>query len=132
MILRRTFLLAAAIAPMLPRFVAAQSAPKIIVLGAKITSPIFKYGQSTAHRERSLRGWLVCNGALADRAVYAKLFDVLYPDSLADDRIRTFNLPLLPLEVRGDDPVRGTAICPGVPFGGDAGDVEPFDVTSNI
>lgn len=73
----------------------------------------------------------MCNGAPADRILYAELFDVIGESLGGGDGIRTFNLPLLPLEMRGDDPVRGTAICPSAQLG-DPADLQPFDVDSNI
>jgi hypothetical protein len=129
MVLRRTILLGA-IAALLPRFAAAKNDPKVIVLGPGITSPVFKYGQSAPKVERSLRGWLVCNGAQADRTIYAELFEAIGEQFGPGDEVRTFNLPSLPLEMKSDDPLRGMAICPSAQLG-TAAEFMPFDVNSN-
>ncbi len=80
----------------------------------------------------SLQGWLVCNGAPADRTLYAELFDAIGEHFGAGDGTKTFNLPLYPLEMRDKNPVRGTAICPGGREGGDPGDLRHFDADGNI
>jgi hypothetical protein len=120
------------IAATLPRFAAAQNGPKVIVLGAGITSPILNINPSAPKRERSLRGWLVCNGAQADRAIYAELFDQIGESGGPGDGLRTFNLPSFPLKMKWDDPVRGVAICPNTQLGMPAATLMPFNIDSSI
>lgn len=38
-------------------------------------------------------GWLLCNGQAVDRALYARLFDVIGETYGAGDGLRTFNIP---------------------------------------
>ena len=68
MILRRAILVGM-LASLLPRFADAQKGPKVIVLGAGITSPILNVSPFAPKRDMSLRFWLVCNGAEAHRTV---------------------------------------------------------------
>jgi hypothetical protein len=116
---------------MLPGFSAAQDAPKVIVLGAAVTSPILNnLNPSATKREKSLRGWLVCNGAQADRTIFAELLDAI-GDIAGPASDGMFRLPLYPLEMRGGDPVRGIAICPSAQFGMTA-DLMAFNLDSNL
>jgi hypothetical protein len=64
---RRSFMLATALfgASSIAR---SEAKPKLIVLGAEITSPIRSVNPSARKRERSVGSWLVCNGAEADRS----------------------------------------------------------------
>jgi hypothetical protein len=131
MILRRAILLGT-IATALPRFSLAQGGPKVIVLGAGITSPILNVNPSAPKREMSLRFWLVCNGAQANRAVYAELFGQVGERAGPGDGVTTFNLPSYPLEMKGSTPVRGVAICPFTRLRMPAATLMPFNVDSNI
>jgi hypothetical protein len=131
LILRRSVLMGMA-AWTLPRLASAQYIPKLIVLGAGITSPVLNVNPRAPKREWSLRSWLVCNGAQADRAVYAELFAEIGERAGSGDGVRTFNLPSFPLEMKGNDPIRGMAICPSAQLGTPAATLMPFDVDSNI
>jgi hypothetical protein len=127
---RRTILLSAVVAA-LPRSAFAQNAPHLFVLPAGITSPLLNVNPSAPKREWSLRGWLACNNAQADRLLYAELFVAIGERSGPGDGVRTFNVPSFPFEMKGTDIVRGVAICPSERYGTPAGTLMPFDVSSN-
>jgi hypothetical protein len=131
MILRRS-ILARIVASAVPRLTVSQHAPKVIVLGAGITSPILNINPAAPKREWSLRFWVVCNGAQADRTVYAELFEQICERAGPGDGVKTFNLPSFPLEMKGDYPVRGVAICPNTQLGTPAATLMTFNVDSNI
>ncbi|WP_407166061.1 phage tail protein [Bradyrhizobium sp. ORS 111] len=130
MLNRRIFLgaLAALLSP-LP--LQAQEKPGLIVLGPGVSGEILNYWHS--YVGKSLEGWLVCNGAEVDRAVYRELFTQLGSRAGPGNETTTFNLPTLPLEDRNGKVVRGTAICPSWEFGSPAGSIMPFklDPTGN-
>ncbi|MBW5438474.1 tail fiber protein [Bradyrhizobium canariense] len=104
---------------------AAQNVPKVIVLGREVTIPVQRYREAPK-REVSLFGWLVCNVAEIERERYPELFDAI-GTKFGGGGMATFMLPLHPLEMRGDRPVRGVAICP-ISQLGDPGDVRSFDI----
>jgi hypothetical protein len=130
MILRREFLLGVANALISSPLASAQIPTKVIVLGKGVKSSVYSYGKAVPRTMLSLAGWLVCNGAQVERGMYPELFDVI-GESFGGDGMRAFKLPLEPLEMRGEDPVRGIAICPAAQLG-DPGDVWPFDIDSGI
>jgi hypothetical protein len=61
-----------------------------------------------------------------------RVIDKIGERSGSGNGFTTFNLPSLPLEMKGDEPVRGMAICPNTQLGMPAGTLMPFSVDSNI
>lgn len=130
--LNRRSLLLAILSVCAGRHAYALDRPRLIVLGAAVTSPIVALGVGGAiapKREMSLRGWLVCNGAEASRATYAELFASLGTKFGDGDGSTTFNLPSRDVEMNGAEVIRGTAICPNGPI---VSALMPFDTTSNV
>lgn len=98
--------------------------PRLFILSAGAISQPLDYNHN--YIRKSVEGWLVCNGAEADREVYSELFAQLGTRAGPGNGKTTFNLPTFPLELKDGEPSRGTAICPSWRFGSPPGSTMPF------
>ena len=103
-----------------------QEKPRLFVLGARISGQVLDYHH--VYVGKSLEGWLVCNGAEADRTTYRKLFAELGIRAGPGDGLTTFNLPTFAFELKNGQPARGTAICPSWQFGAPPASILPFNI----
>lgn len=132
MIDRRIFLAAALWVASTLGSLAQQQKPRLLILPNGVTAPILSIVPNAPRREKSLRGWLVCNGAEIGRETYRELFDVIGDRFGEGDSTTTFQLPMQYLEMNsGGEPIRGIAVCPTSKLGL-AGELSPFNAASNL
>ena len=132
MVDRRTFLIGIGALTASPRHLFAQEGPKLVILPKGITSPVQFTGFKNPHKDVSLEGWLLCNGATVSRTVYKELFRVIETRFGAGDGVSTFSLPNSPVEYHSARLVKGAAICPSDRLGLPAGVIMEFNADSNI
>lgn len=126
MIRKRRLLLGVIAAVILPSRSRSEERASLVVLGSETASEVMNYWRS--YTGKSLKGWLVCNGAEVDRQQFGELFAELGTRAGQGNGVSTFNLPSFPVETKNGRLIKGTAISPSWEFGAPPGSTMPFSV----